>query len=363
MSCHKFSIWFLGVAISFAGGCAQHQLRNNTVLHAQTLSEIYRQQVLNNLAMFVYDPHALPSFAVANAGSSDIGNLGDVRVGVGALATGFDALGVNMRHQQTSKEAWTLSPVNDPQKLERMRSAYQAALASGNLLSQSGNCHVCERQGLTLSRSTASEERVNPIDGNATCCWFRRGCAKCLPEQDVSGYVGEYGDVRVWVPAGGRDELTRLILEILECALRDPPSAPRTPAVTVTEYLDASNNYTSFDKASKIIISDVRRESIFDSIPKEPTDPELAPLTVPAPPVLPAIPRAFPDKRRSDDPLQYLLRDELYRETLTPDRLGLRDRDIQESAVPLPASELEDIRSNAGKARLLPDNPTDDVDP
>ena len=55
----------LAVAAALAGtGCTHVQLRKNTVNQADTLSEIYQQQVLDNLAMFVYDYYSLPHFAI-----------------------------------------------------------------------------------------------------------------------------------------------------------------------------------------------------------------------------------------------------------------------------------------------------------
>lgn len=40
-------------------GCSiNRQLRTNTASHAHTLTEIYEQQVLDNLAMFVYDSNS-----------------------------------------------------------------------------------------------------------------------------------------------------------------------------------------------------------------------------------------------------------------------------------------------------------------
>ena len=46
-----------------------------------TLSDIYTQQVLNNLAMFIRNPDALPFFAFPNQGTTqiqDTGNIGNL---------------------------------------------------------------------------------------------------------------------------------------------------------------------------------------------------------------------------------------------------------------------------------------------
>lgn len=49
---------------SLLTSCAHTQLRWNTVKQGQTLSAVYQNQVLNNLAKFVSDPHALPDFSL-----------------------------------------------------------------------------------------------------------------------------------------------------------------------------------------------------------------------------------------------------------------------------------------------------------
>jgi hypothetical protein len=41
-------------------GCTSVQLRHSTVAHSTTLKDIYTQQVMNNLAMFLQNPDALP---------------------------------------------------------------------------------------------------------------------------------------------------------------------------------------------------------------------------------------------------------------------------------------------------------------
>ena len=62
--------------VLLAIGCTHTQLRWNTVRQSRTLTDIYEQQVLNNLAMFVYDPNSLPFFSFPNAGASNVNDVG-----------------------------------------------------------------------------------------------------------------------------------------------------------------------------------------------------------------------------------------------------------------------------------------------
>src|SRR4051794_11674873 len=46
-------------------GCTSVQLRNNTLSQAEAVHQVQQQQVLDNLAMFVVNPNAVPFFSIA----------------------------------------------------------------------------------------------------------------------------------------------------------------------------------------------------------------------------------------------------------------------------------------------------------
>ena len=58
-------------------GCTHTQLRHNTVHQSETTSDIFTQQVLDNLAMFVYDSNSLPFFTFPNGGSNRVTDSGN----------------------------------------------------------------------------------------------------------------------------------------------------------------------------------------------------------------------------------------------------------------------------------------------
>lgn len=78
----------LGI-LTLAAGCAHRQLRWNTVRQSATLTEIYEQQVLDNLAMFVRDPGSLPFFAFPVGGGSDVTDEGSIGTDIRWNATTF----------------------------------------------------------------------------------------------------------------------------------------------------------------------------------------------------------------------------------------------------------------------------------
>ena len=64
-----------------AVGCTHTQLRYSTTHQSDTVTRIYEQQVLNNLAMFVVNNDAVPHFAIASDGSTDVSDKGMFALG------------------------------------------------------------------------------------------------------------------------------------------------------------------------------------------------------------------------------------------------------------------------------------------
>ena len=112
-------------------GCLDWQLRRNTVDVSYSVGEIQQQQVLDNLAMFACDYYAFPSFCYPNQGGSNVTDSASAGVTPGLSRVGltgtsvkafvFSTLGLNFGGQRTCLESYTLTPVNDPRKLELMR--------------------------------------------------------------------------------------------------------------------------------------------------------------------------------------------------------------------------------------------------
>ena len=117
-------------------GCTTHRaLRRNTVRQAETVTDLHQQQVLDNLAKFLHDPYAVPSFALATLGTSDVTDVGGASSSFEWMASGFDGASLSADGKRTAKGTWTMTPVTDPRKLELMRCAYQRVL---------GNCGIIE---------------------------------------------------------------------------------------------------------------------------------------------------------------------------------------------------------------------------
>lgn len=250
----------------FVEGCAHQQLRWNAVQQSRTLTDIYEQQVLDNLAMFVQDQGSLPFFAFPNGGGTDVTDEGGAGTDLKWNATTFVDGVLRFNGRRNMKQAWTLSPVTDPRRLELMRCAYQqvvSQVAAGDEMRTS--CPDCERiykrfyLGTPTSVQTVAEHTAASGKVTAACLsaggWFAWGCSRCVPRNCEGLKVGRYRQTCVWVLPGGQEELSKLTLVMLDFATNQPqPTPPSTTKVTtkeVTWYFDGAGNSTTKDKAHR----------------------------------------------------------------------------------------------------------------
>jgi hypothetical protein len=236
----------LAVALGLSG-CTHRQLQQNVVGTSQILMQIHQQQVLDNLAKFVCDYNALPSFAYPNQGSalvSDTGSAGATPAFGRSSSFGvlrFSALGLSFNASRQATDSYTLQPINDPRRLELMRCAYQRAVSSCGYGPQEQTCPDCVASfnAFYTGDPNGSIRDKGPKGGvTSEClsnqpCWFHVGPKKCVPKGCVP--VGCYCNTYVWVLEEGRDQLTRLTLAILDYAINSPPARINK---TVTFYVD-----------------------------------------------------------------------------------------------------------------------------
>lgn len=256
---HIAWIGALCAALAAAQGCTHVQLQKNAVRESWTISQIQQQEVLNNLAMFVYNYDSLPSFAFPNQGAANVTDQGGASIsgGFSRPITGgssaaftpknfglflFSVLTLSGNASRSCQESFTLTPVNDPRKLELMRCAYQQAVSSCGYGKASEHCPDCQTRMKQFYTGDPDGDIASRSGGIVTSdciksnCWFHVGCKKDVPK-DCCTFVGEYCGVYVWVGPEGRDELAKLTLTILDYALHDSPTL-RTKQVNfyVDEY-------------------------------------------------------------------------------------------------------------------------------
>lgn len=236
------------ICVAALMGCRQIQLRNHTAVQARTVSDMHTQQVMDNLAMFVYDPGSFPSFSTFDQGAAQVSDMGGLatptQIGrfTAAEILGLTTFGIEPRLERTAFESWTIKPVNDPRKLELMRCAYQRAVAG--IHPEADCCPDCRRlfnKFYTGNPETEIADKVKSGHTTTDCLagdsyWFETGCKKCVPRNCECLYVGSYCGRYVWVRPEGRNELSKLTLAILDFAVNDPAKEEKPTKEVIFEY-------------------------------------------------------------------------------------------------------------------------------
>jgi len=240
----------LGTLFLTLVGCTHLQLRNNTFHQAQCAHDLQQQQVLDNLAMFVVDPNSVPFFTIVGSGTSSVTDSGSASTSLSWLRTGFQSVGLNLGGGRVMQESFNIGPLTDPDKLARMRCAYQQAVGYHN-----SSCIDCcglqkewgNRKWDGRPASDTCVDECTPAPG-----WFCVGCKKDVPKNAC--YVGHYGKTYIWVPPGGSDELALLTLTILDYATA-VPGQPKTKTVTTTTKYPSQNGIERIVEETEVVLA------------------------------------------------------------------------------------------------------------
>jgi len=139
-------IGIVAIIVCLSHGCAHHQLRFVTTKQAHTVEDVHTQQVLDNLAKFAANPNAMPHFSWPNAGSSNVNSTLTGGTGFNFSPQRLTSWMFNFGGTRAAGQSYTMTPINDPRKLELMRCAYQRAISSCCCTGESGSCPDCEKR-------------------------------------------------------------------------------------------------------------------------------------------------------------------------------------------------------------------------
>jgi hypothetical protein len=150
------------------------------------------------------------------------------------------SLGLQASRQLT--ESWNLSPVIDPDKLYRMRCAYQAVVSAPG--TECDRC--CERLYEIMGPNIVNPQFRDCVLPRG---WFSVGCKHDVPKNAC--YVGHHCNTYVWVLPDGLDGLTRLTLTILNLAT----ASPQTVSVQTTYTPDPKSAASKYGKPSQVQVT------------------------------------------------------------------------------------------------------------
>lgn len=118
-------MWVVLVVLLGTTGCTNEQLRRSTVHQAMTLNEIQHRQVMQNLATFAANRHAIPRQVTLKDGTAQITDSGSILGQV--ISDSF----LNLGASRAVTDMWSMEPVTNDVALRLLRVAYRRALGSG----------------------------------------------------------------------------------------------------------------------------------------------------------------------------------------------------------------------------------------
>jgi hypothetical protein len=125
------------LALISGAGCTSERLRFSTIEQATTLTDLQYQQVLSNLAMFCWNPSAMPWHVNLRDGSAQVADLGALTIG--AELAGTSKATPSLLGSRTVVEQWGMTPVTDDTELKLLRIAYRRALGFDERLGDNKN--------------------------------------------------------------------------------------------------------------------------------------------------------------------------------------------------------------------------------
>ena len=179
-----------------APGCTHLQLKRSTALTQRSMSDLRFKHMLDNLALMVSNPAGVPNPVVISGGVVQVSDNG---AGTGNITDLFP-FGL-FTAGRTVSEQWSLSPLQNSEKLALMRCAFQVLLNSN------------------LQYEDACQQRLREALGEEDLCvaiprgWYHVGCKRDVPRD--ARYCGNYDDTYVWVTDEGLDGFAHFYLTMM----------------------------------------------------------------------------------------------------------------------------------------------------
>jgi hypothetical protein len=123
--------YLLVIALCGLSGCTSWALERTTLAHAESATDLRYRQVIENLAMILWNPDAVPAYSTIYSGTSDVNDNLKVTAQTiflrtlhpSGYMTAFATESTDILGSRAVKGTWTLDPMVVPEKLRAMRAA------------------------------------------------------------------------------------------------------------------------------------------------------------------------------------------------------------------------------------------------
>ncbi len=255
------------LAACACAGCTHRQLTRSMLNQASTVMTIEYQMVLDNIAMFTYNPDVLPWAIRINDGTvqvNDEGGMAEFGVQWGSTPGVTRAA----RALRSITEQWGAHPVTDPLVVKTLQDVYRQAVGLAPLPDPPLLIQLSASADATRARRAAAgkrppadattgqpEELTPPLDIAAPTeappeeigtglpyegaplakwrehldvpvGWFCTGCKGDVPKEAC--FVGHYCDNYVWVMPNHFEDLSHFTLIVLGITKHNAAASPPT---------------------------------------------------------------------------------------------------------------------------------------
>ena len=232
--------WLAVTFVLLATGCAHHRLAHDHVQQARTLTTINEQQVLDNLAMFMDNPNALPYFAIPGAGSAVVTDDGGIDLST-INGPGRSVLGP-LDFNRNNRLTWATKPVTDPNRLLRMKCAYRRAIG------------LCDASDCCVNCSELLGHEAYD------CCGIRRLKIERCSTPWVPGRrwekIGRSNGTRIRVCPESYADFNRLVMKVMDFAVNDFTASKPTMQVQRLFYDEVRGRLTKIETYDTDILSE-----------------------------------------------------------------------------------------------------------
>jgi hypothetical protein len=240
--------------LAFGVGCQEAQLREKTLKVVNTTSDLLYDQVLDNVALSIDNPAALPFFDGPTQGTAQVQRnfQASYTAGWDLLAFSasfagrylFDKQAAMLQGSQLNNLSWQLTPTDNPDKLILMQCAYRRATGQSTDDCEHVLYEFYHRRHMLNGDFEANKDQKAtppppPLVNYAAFLqpgWFSVGKKGDVPK--CACYVGRHCKTYVWVTPEHFEEFARFTLAILDMYTVSDVLMKATPGgYAVPEYL------------------------------------------------------------------------------------------------------------------------------
>jgi len=211
-------VLFAGVCLG-ACGCTEQAVSNASENHAASMMELQYQQVVDNLARFVWEENSLPSHVVLTQGIAQISDKADAGVSLPFNHLGSGSVNnsntgsFNISGERQWTVNWSVKPVVEGDSLVALQGLYRDAIHRSV---------PPDQRNMGRSKHSTASTGSDAWPSTQGAPWFQ----VTAPKDESVAYKGTYRNATVYVTSEHMEELSKFTVDVLRNSPNIPPLLP-----------------------------------------------------------------------------------------------------------------------------------------